>query len=265
MDALGAADAPPSSPRNRAMFTVGQLHYLMGRYAEARACLVQALEHARKLGDEAAIPALLQSLGMAAQGEGDLRAARSHLEEASNLARHGGDKRRIAAAMNALAQLEISAGQSERAGVLLEEVVTLSADAGDAEGLAIGLLNLAIVSISRNAAGEACDLLRRILPIAEALGSSRVEQSLLEVCAGLAAVNDDLRRAARFYGASERQAGRMGLRRNPADEAFLAPLVQRARASLGEAHFEEEARAGSQLLSAQIVEEARAWLLNNPG
>jgi predicted ATPase/class 3 adenylate cyclase len=265
LDALANAAMAPSSQRNRAMFTVGQLHYLMGRYAQARQYLTETLDHARQLGDVAAIPALLQSLGMAAQGEGDRSGARRYLEEALGIARQGRDKRRIAAAMNALAQLELAAGNMPAAASLLEDVVQLSTEASDVETIAIGLLNLAIVSISRNAPQEACVLLRRILPIAATLRSMRIEQSLLEVCAGLAAANDDLRRAARFYGASECQAGKMGLRRNPADEAFLAPLVQRARQHLGETRFEEEARAGAQLPAPEVVEEVRAWLLSSPG
>jgi len=92
----------------------------------------------------------------------------------------------------------------------------------------------------------------------------RLEQSLLEVCAGLAATREDAVRAARFYGAAESQAGRTGLRRDPADEAFLVPLIRRARAALGDERFEREAAAGFGLAAPDAAEEVRAWLLSSP-
>jgi len=258
------ADAAADPERSRTLFTAGQLQFLLGRYADARESMGRSLDMARRLHDDAAIPALLQSLGMAAQGEGDVGAARGYLEEALDFARRGGEKRRVAAAMNALAQLEIAAGETRRARPLLEEVVALSREEGDSETAAIGLLNLAIAAIECGAPADASSHLLAAERLAAQVGSMRLEQSLLEVCAGLAATREDAVRAARFYGAAESQAGRTGLRRDPADEAFLVPLIRRARAALGDERFEREAAAGFGLAAPDAAEEVRAWLLSSP-
>ena len=85
-------------------------------------------------------------------------------------------------------------------------------------------------------------------------------QSVFEVSAGLAASREEWANAARFFGTAEAQAEETGLRRDPTDEAFLAPLVARARDALGAQAFAaaEAAGAANSYDSAQI--EVRAWL-----
>ena len=265
MDVLASTSgAAAHAERNRAVFLAGQLHYLLGDYARARAVMTESLHAARALGDDASVPALLQTLGMAAQGEGDVAAARAWLSEAVELARRGGEKRRIAAAMNSLAQLEIAAGAPARARELLEEVVHLSRDAADPEAIAIGMLNLVIALIASGTAAKASEVLRGAVPLALRTGSSRIEQSVLEVCAGLAAANQDATHAARFYGAAESRARRTGLRRDPADQAFLAPLMAQARERLGNDRFQREADEGGQLADDHAAREVHEWLLSSP-
>ena len=261
---LEALGRPGASERNNArwlgLLAAGQLRYLMGEYREARTWLEESLGIAREQSEDVSIVAILQSLGMAAQGEGDLANARNYLEEALNLAQRTGDKRRIAAAMNALAQLESADGRYEAAQPLFESVVALSRETGDQEDIAIGLLNLAIVSISRGAADHSRHLLLETLDLAAAVGSSQVDQSLLEVTAGLAVQWGDGRNAARFYGAAEAHARKTGLRRDPADEAFLAPLIDRARDAQGPAEFEAAFSAGEALPPREAAAELREWL-----
>lgn len=265
LDALARSGASERNiERWLGLLAAGQLHYLMGRYREARKCLGESLEIARELGEDKSIIAILQSLGMAAQGEGDVAIARVYLEEALTLAERSGDTRRIAAAMNALAQLECAARRFDAAEPLFEKVVALSRESGDREDIAIGLLNLAIVSISRGPGARPLQLLHETMAIAEEIGSSRVEQSLLEVSAGLAAQSGDGRNAARFYGAAEALAQKTGLRRDPADEAFLAPLMAQARNALGSATFEATACAGRALAPREAAAELREWLLRRP-
>jgi predicted ATPase len=265
---LEALSQPGARQRNiercHGLFTAGQLRHLMGKYGEARKCLDESVAIARELGEARSIIAVLQSLGMAAQGEGDLATARAYLEEALTLAQRGGDERRIAAATNALAQFECADGKWQAAEPLFEKVVALSRETGDREVVAIGLLNLAIVSISRGLGERALPMLGETVAIAEEIGSSRVEQSLLEVTAGFASQRGDTERAARFYGAAEAQARKTGLRRDPTDEAFLAPLMARARELRGAAAFDAAASAGFALSPREAVTEVRDWLLRSP-
>jgi hypothetical protein len=56
--------------------------------------------------------------------------------------------------------------------------------------------------------------------------------------------------------------GQIGLRRDPADEAFLAPLIARARQALEPATFAAAEATGRALSYDQARAETRAWLEN---
>jgi hypothetical protein len=103
-------------------------------------------------------------------------------------------------------------------------------------------------------------MLLEALAIADEIGSMPAAQSVLEVSSGLAALNEEWERAAVFFGAAEAQAAKTGLRRDPADEAFLAPLIASAQAALGSAAFATAAAAGHALTYEDAMAKVRAWL-----
>jgi hypothetical protein len=103
-------------------------------------------------------------------------------------------------------------------------------------------------------------MLLEVLSIAAETRSKPTVQSALEVCAGLAAAQEDWMLAVRFFGAAEAQAKQIGLRRDPADEAFLAPLVSRAREALDQEAFSCAEAEGYALTSDQALVEARMWV-----
>jgi non-specific serine/threonine protein kinase len=262
LDALAHA---PQRDRNRAraLFVSGQTGYFLGLYREARRELEEGLAIARELGDKVVMGQVLQPLGMSCVGEADLVAARAHLDEALALAREQGDPRNVAAAVNALAQLHRVKGDLDAAEPLFGHVLDLARQLGDRESIAIGQLNLAMTSIDRRLADDARSMLREALAFAEETGSKPVGQSVLEVCAGLAALQERWDFAARFYGAAEAEASHTGIRRDPADEAFLKPRVAKSRATLGAA-FEAAEKAGRALPYDVALREARAWLHEVP-
>ena len=96
-----------------------------------------------------------------------------------------------------------------------------------------------------------------VLGISSETGSTPVAQSALEVSFGLAATRGEWTSAGTFFGAAEAQAQRTGLRRDPADEAFIAPLLQRARRSV---RFDVAMVTAKHLTLEQALEQARAWL-----
>jgi hypothetical protein len=57
----------------------------------------------------------------------------------------------------------------------------------------------------------------------------------------------------------------MGFHRERADEAFLAPLIARARGALGDAAFTAAESAGRSLSYDEAIAKARAWLDKVPG
>jgi len=233
--------------RCRALFGAGQLCFFMGRDAEATTYLAESLAIAREAADAGAIARILQPLGMARLGVGDVVTARAHLEEAVVLARELGNERELTAALNALAMLHRLEGELDKAEPICGDVLTLTRELGDQEYIAIGLLNLAMVSIGRGAENRAEPMLLEAIKIAEETGSKPVARSVLEVCAGLAAAHKNWERAVRFFGAAEAQREETGLRRDPADEAFLSPLIARAREALHGQEFASMEQQGREL------------------
>jgi predicted ATPase len=246
--------------RCRALFDAGQFGFFMGRYPEAQRYLEESLAIARELGDKARIAAALQPLGMASLGQGHLGAARSHLEEALALAHELGDKHNLAAAMNAMAQLHRIEGALDEAELLYRNVLELARELEDRESVAIALLNLAMVSICRHSEDAAREMLLQVIEIAQSIGLQRVGLSVVEVSAGLAALCEDWAKTARFFGAAEAHNGSTGLHRDPADEAFLSPLVEKCRGALDPAAFEAEEAKGRALAYDEVIAQARDWL-----
>jgi tetratricopeptide (TPR) repeat protein len=192
-----------------------------------------------------------------------MEAAQRYLREALALTRELGNKRELAAALNGLAQLHRVEGNLDTAEPLYEQVVALAREFGDRESIAIGLLNLSMVAIGRKSDDRARGMLLEVLAIAEEIGSRPAGQSMLEVCAGLAASCEGWERAARFYGIAEAQTGQTGLHRDRADEAFLAPLIAQAQEALGTAGFAASVNAGRALSYVDAMTETRAWLKDN--
>jgi tetratricopeptide (TPR) repeat protein len=246
--------------RCRALFDAGQFDFYMGRYAEAQRYLEESLAIARELGDKVRIAAALQPLGMASLGQGHLAGARAHLEEALALAHELGDKRNLCAAMNAIAQLYRIEGALDEAEALYEKALALARELDYSESVAVGLLNLAMVSICRRSEGKAREMLVQAIAIAQAMGSQRVGLSGVEVSAGLAALCEDWGNAARFFGAAEAHNGSTGLHRDPADEAFLSPLMEKCRGALSPATFAAEEARGRTLAYDEVMSQARDWL-----
>ncbi len=246
--------------RCRALFAAGQLGYFSGRYEQAKGHLTENVVLLRELGDKPRIAATLVMLGAVCIGQGDLTAARRHLDESLALARELADPPRLVEALNALAELHRAEEDLDAAEPLYGESLVLAREVGDSENIAIGLQNLARVAISRGSADRARAMLLEMLAIVDEIGSKRAGRSVLEVSAAFAAFVGEFQRAARLYGATQAQLEQTGYHRDPADEAFLAPLIARARAALGAAAFTAAETAGSALDYDDGLAETRAWL-----
>ena len=246
--------------RADALFDAGQVASYMGRYVEAERHLGQSLAISRGFDDATRIAAVLQPLGLTALGRSDFVRAREYLQEALQLAEKLNSPLEVAAALNALAQVARAEGDLATAEPLYERVLALARELGYREGVAVSLLNLAMVAIGRTAPARARTMLIDVASIVEEIGSRPVGQSLLEVAAGFAAFRGEAERAARLFGAVEAQAAETGLRRDPADEAFLAPFIARARDALGAAAFDAAAAGGAALGREDAIADVRAWL-----
>ncbi|PWT70948.1 MAG: adenylate/guanylate cyclase domain-containing protein [Proteobacteria bacterium] len=246
--------------RGKALWVAGQISSHMGNYNDARRFLDEALEIAQHHNDKRLIAAVHSYLAFATLGQGDRSKARVHCSEALALAREAGDKREIAGASNALAQVSRLDGNLDEAESLYGQAVAITRQLGDRELEAVGILGLSMVAIGRNLASQASSLLRDVVSIAKETGSKAAGQSALEVAAGLAALRKDWERSARLYGAAEAQTTRAGIRRDPADEAFLQPHVSGARGALGESKFKQTVAAGAALPFETAISEVYTWL-----
>ena len=261
-EALGRPGAQTRNlTRVMTLFEAGWQTGSLGRYDEAQQWLDEALSIARELGDRKWLARVLQPLGMAALGRGDVAAARAHAEEAVELARDSGEERELAAALTGLAQIVRIQGDLDAAEQLYGTAVDLFRALGDREGVAVGLLNLAMVSIGRGTGEPVRDMLVEVIAIAVEIDSRPVGQSALEVCAGYGAWREDWERAARLFGIAQAQVEETGFQRDPTDEAFLMPLIERTRQALGADAFDAAERAGRALTYPQGVDEARGWLM----
>ena len=252
--------ADRSELRCRALFDAGQMACYMGRYREGQALLEESLAIARDIGNSMRIASALQPLAMACLGQGDAAAAQRHLQEALELVRAQGSRHDLAAALNAMAQVHRTRNDLDAAVPLYEQVVGLARETGDRETAAFGLLNLAMASIGRGTNERVPAILLEALTIADENRSKPAAQSVFEVAAGWAAARGDWQRAARLFGVAEAHAEATGLRRDPADEAFLAPLIDRAREALGAPAFARAESAARAVSRDEALADVRAWI-----
>jgi hypothetical protein len=143
---------------------------------------------------------------------------------------------------------------------LYRQVVKVARESGDREAESVGLLNLAMLRAEAADFEGAHEAASAALGIAREIGTMQAIHSALEVCAGLAAWRGDGRQAAVMFGAAEAFAQRTGVKRDPADEAFLSPRIRLARAALGAATFEAAAAEGRALAPEVAAVQARYWL-----
>lgn len=244
----------------RALSCAGQLLFFAWQNARARVRLVNALSVARQHGLADRYRQVLQPLGMACLGDGDLAAAREHLNEGLALAEGADNPRELAGAVNAKAMLLRVEGALEEALEACRRVVDLLHDA-DIERLTIGRLNLAMVLIGLRRLDEADIQLRQALEAARQLHTVTLCKSLFEVCCGRASHLGDAERAANLYGAAVSLSESTGLTRDRADDAFLRPLLEIARSKLGSARFFELSEAGRSMPVADALNLEESVLL----
>jgi predicted ATPase/class 3 adenylate cyclase len=263
--ALGRGGAEARNvARSQTLSALGVFATSMGHELEALDYLKESLEIARELGDRARIAITLQPLGRTYLALGKLDAAREHLAEALALAEGGRDRRETLAALSNMVQLHRVEGDLASALALSERCLAIARELPDTDSLSIGLINHAMILILT---GQAPAGAREIVKEAAALnesGSRVYGQSLLEVMAGLAASERHWRSAARFYGVAERESEYSGLKRDRADEAFLAAQMARVRAELGDA-FQSAVQEGRAVALERGLVEALEWLQERKG
>ena len=261
---LEALARPGASARDfnrcRACCDAGQIAILMGRHDEALGYLLESLAIAREIDDRGRIAIVLQPLGMAYLARGELATARACLAEALDRARERGDKREIAAAMSKLGQLTRVEGGLAEARAQSDAALALAREVADWRSIGFELLNQAMIAVLRRDASHAQALLGEVATVDREIGDAALAQGMLDVASGLAALRGDLGRAATFHGAAEAWIARSGACRDAADQAFVASVVEPARATLGDRDFDAAVSAGRGLTAEAATSRLEAWL-----
>ena len=96
--------------------------------------------------------------------------------------------------------------------------------------------------------------------MADAYGSRRTMIVLLDAATGLAAACGSMELAARLNGAAEAGSAEIGFRREPVDQAFVSPWVERARDALGGQAFDAALAAGRAMPFDEAFDQARRYV-----
>jgi predicted ATPase/DNA-binding CsgD family transcriptional regulator/tetratricopeptide (TPR) repeat protein len=168
-------------------------------YAEAQACLEEALTTARALGDRHLLVLALLSLGRLALYQQDAPQVIAWLEETLIQCRTMGEKLVMSMALVGLAQAELSQGHAARARALLEESLTIYQALGNTWGIALVLNLLGQLAFQQGELSQAEAFLADGARLASEVGDRRnVARSRL-LLAGLAALRGEFGAARQWY------------------------------------------------------------------
>ena len=246
--------------RGRTLFDAGQLSYESGCYAEAQDLLQQSLALFRHIGDRAREVVVLQLLGLARAGLGDLAAARQGGEEAVAIARQQPNQHALGISLGNLAQIKRAAGDLAGARQLCDEALPICERHGDHLSVASVLFNCAMIAVAQNDPATAIAQARRAADVALPLKASLAEQSLLFVAASVAAMLDDWPEAIEMLTAADEHAQALGLRRDPADHMFVAELTARIATRVPAEALAAARRRAAMENPGSLVVRAAQWL-----
>ncbi|MCI0489170.1 MAG: tetratricopeptide repeat protein [Blastocatellia bacterium] len=157
---------------------------LRGYWDEAVRYGEQALEAARKLGDEESLARFTHNLAMTYQKRGEMEEARRLYEESMEIKKKLGNQRGIASTLHQLGMIAQDQGEMEEAKRLYEESMEIKKKLGNQRGIAITLHQLGLLAEDEGDYAKAAGLFREALSIFERLRSPNAEiarQSLARV------------------------------------------------------------------------------------
>jgi predicted ATPase/DNA-binding CsgD family transcriptional regulator len=168
-------------------------------YAQAQACLEEALSKARVIGDRLTLVWAFASLGRLALYQQDAPLAITYLEEGLALCRVMGEKVGMSALLLLLAQAELSGGHIARARTLSEESLTLYQALGNTWGIAQAFSLLGRLAIQQEELRQAEEFLTDSARLASEIGDRRnIARSRL-LLAGLATLQGEFGTARQWY------------------------------------------------------------------
>jgi predicted ATPase/DNA-binding winged helix-turn-helix (wHTH) protein len=255
-----AGEGADTSERCSTLNAVAVLSLKIGRYDDALAYGQRCLAMARRLQHAALIADGLTIAAVALHAMGDEAQALARYSEASEIARSINDGRRLSCALNGVAEVHRGAGNFVAAEALYEESIELSRADHDDRARAVHLSNLASLLVTAEKLEQARTVLAECMAVARTIGYKGVPDCSLDVVAALASSLGNHPLAARFHGAALERMHKAGSRREPVDEALVAPRIALSRAFMGAAAFDGAEAEGIALSYEASVAEADDWL-----
>ena len=143
---IDSAGDIPAPLRVKTLYGAGKLAEEQGDPVYAIHWHAQALALARQIGDDREIAPILNSLGLAFNGQGEYGQAKTYFEESLSLWRTLDDKRGVASALNNLGSIDIELSHYPQAQKYHEESLAIRRELGDLLGIAGSLNNLGIIA-----------------------------------------------------------------------------------------------------------------------
>jgi non-specific serine/threonine protein kinase len=221
--------------------------------------LKEALELARALGVDRAIPRLLgwsivESIHRGATN--DWRTFAADLEAS----RRTEDPGHLSFAIHALGFMAHDAGYHQAAAAYLEEAIAICKRVGDPAGTAQALASLAVVAQAQGHRARAAGLGREALQLAHDLSNPRSIAWCVQAAVRLSAAEIPAERLARLLGAADALKATAGLQVSPRQQEQFDQLVTSVRAALGDEAFGEAWAAGRLVPPQEVISDTLALL-----
>ena len=230
-----------------------------GEYGKAHDLCQEALSHSLSAGDKLSVARIFLNLGKLAFFQGDLDQALLQYQESLQIYREVGYELGRGWALGYLGALACVEGSYTQAEVQLQEALALQEGKGEYSDLCFTLCALGTLSCRQNQPLAALGFYRRALEI----GKLRLPDVLqpLEGVATVAAMQGQVERAARLFGAAHGLRRRFSSPRPPVERACFEEGLSATREALSKEAFTAAWETGAQMTVEQII----AFTEENPG
>jgi len=242
----------------RAFIGIGGLSWRQGDLDEAEIFYQDAVKLSREISDKILAATSLSGVGTVKMLRGNNTEAQPFLEESFNLANEVNDKYLAARMANILGEVFRAEEDYETAKRYYEKALTISRQNSFKHVIQLACVNLSAVACSMEDYTASREYALESLRLAKTAGDSVGIGFTMERFMALSVIEGEPQKAARIYGALEKIYEASGFMVEAVDQAFLDSYLDKARAAIGDANFNQAIIDGHSIsikdLIAEIVE-----------
>ena len=250
-EALSHANAnSPNAMRPAVLLDLAQIEQASGDHASAQAHLAAAETSAE--GALAARVAARYAISL--QATGDAMLARRKLDDALASARKQTDNAILQQVLDDAAEFFVAAGAWSDAATMIDESLRLARASDDVEALHLALHDAARVAVGQRDLSRARALLGEAIDLALASNAELDGEHDLQTAIALATAEADWASVARYAGAADAEAARLG------NAAVANAQNDAARQALGAVPYAIAYEAGHRRKLAQALADVQSWV-----